>query len=177
MVFCKKLVFFIHVFARTEEILNVSEGTYILPEPSFGHSFSDPIQNLSPGFVLIYQQAARAEDQGLIEVAGPGYRKALEFLVKDYLISRADETEQELIKRLALGSCINDKVDDEDIKTAAHAAKLVGNSETHYVRDEDTSVEELKEFITAVVYWVDKKLMTAQLIEKQKKKAEARKQK
>jgi hypothetical protein len=40
--------------------------------------------SLSPNFYAIYNQAQKAEESGWILVAGPGYRKALEFLIKDY---------------------------------------------------------------------------------------------
>ena len=45
------------------------------------------IATLSPSFAKIAAQAQTAEASGLDEVAGPGYRKALEFLIKDYAIS------------------------------------------------------------------------------------------
>jgi hypothetical protein len=40
---------------------------------------------VSPEFEAIYQQAIEAESRSLDKIAGMGFRKALEFLVKDYL--------------------------------------------------------------------------------------------
>ena len=36
-------------------------------------------------FLTIYNQSLSAEDNNLDQIAGIGYRKALEFLIKDYL--------------------------------------------------------------------------------------------
>jgi len=47
------------------------------------------ISELSPSFVKIIAQAQSAEEHGLDEIAGPGFRKALEFLIKDFAISLA----------------------------------------------------------------------------------------
>ncbi len=57
----------------------------ITPKPPV---LSEEIRNLSPNFVETYGQAAAAEQYKLNQVAGVGYRKALEFLIKDYCIAR-----------------------------------------------------------------------------------------
>lgn len=60
--------------------------------PSFNRdkSFSDAIKKISPDFVRIYNQALKAENSNLTDICGPGYRKSLEFLIKDlqFLIIR-----------------------------------------------------------------------------------------
>ena len=48
---------------------------------------SDIISELSPNFCEIYNQAYIAEQTNLMQICGTGYRKSLEFLIKDYLIS------------------------------------------------------------------------------------------
>jgi hypothetical protein len=47
-------------------------------------SDTETIESISADFCEIYAQSEKAEQQGLNLVAGPGYRKALEFLMKDY---------------------------------------------------------------------------------------------
>src|SRR3989442_12039733 len=42
------------------------------------------IQNLSPTFCKIYTESTVVERDGLLQVCGVGYGKALEFLIKDY---------------------------------------------------------------------------------------------
>jgi hypothetical protein len=54
-------------------------------------NFDAEIKALSPSFVSIYEQASSAEGYRLEDIAGPGYRKALEFLIKDYAISTGPE--------------------------------------------------------------------------------------
>lgn len=54
------------------------------PVKSCEQNFSEAITSLSPNFVSIYKQAALAESLGLDQICGIGYRKAIEFLVKDY---------------------------------------------------------------------------------------------
>lgn len=52
-----------------------------LPEK---RTFSNIISELSPNFCEIYNQAYIAEQTNLMQICGTGYRKSLEFLIKDY---------------------------------------------------------------------------------------------
>lgn len=98
-----------------------------------GKEFSNTITEISPSFDKIYNEAYKAEQQDLEEICGVGYRKALEFLIKDYLISKGEENE-ETIKNAPLGQCIQNYVNDDRIKKVAKRAAWLGNDETHYVR-------------------------------------------
>ncbi len=130
---------------------------------TFPHSIenkaiSKSIENLSPDFVKIYNQAATAENNGLDEICGVGYRKALEFLIKDYAIYRHPENEDD-IKTSHLSKCIKEYCDNEKIKNLAQACAWIGNDETHYIRiHEDYSVQELKAFINAAVTLIEAEL-------------------
>lgn len=135
-------------------------------------SFPDDIRALSPQFVEIFQQAEKSERHELSEICGMGYRKALEFLVKDYAIhSQPDHTEE--IKKAALGPCINKYIQDDKIKALATASAWIGNDETHYVRKhEDYNVEHLKRFIKTIVAFITFNLSVEEaqaLINSQKK--------
>lgn len=66
------------------------------PTPSETTSFSKEISMLTPKFIEIYQQAEKAENSGLTELCGIGYRKALEFLVKDYAISNHPNSKEQI---------------------------------------------------------------------------------
>ena len=113
--------------------------------------FSDNIKSLSPDFCKIYNESYRAEQQGLTEICGMGYRKALEFLIKDYAISLNPNNSEE-IKRKMLGQCINDYMENDKLKALARASSWLGNDETHYVRQNiDYSLKDLKNFISATV--------------------------
>lgn len=130
----------------------------IYPTPTAQMNFSKDIIALSPDFVNIYHQAEEAENAGLSEICGLGYRKALEFLVKDYAIASCPNDETK-IKNLALASCINTYIENRHIKALATASAWLGNDETHYVRKhEDYNLEHLKAFIRAVVSCIDSEL-------------------
>lgn len=124
--------------------------------------FSDRICSLSPDFVNIYHQSETAEQQGLAEICGLGYRKSLEFLVKDYAISlHPDKVDS--IKQKMLSPCINDYIENERIKTLAIASAWIGNDETHYVRKhENYGIDQLKAFITSIVTYIDCELSVCQ---------------
>lgn len=126
-------------------------GTDTYPKFPENINFPESINALSPRFVSIYNQAAAAESYGLNEVSGIGYRKALEFLIKDYAIHIHPEN-SDAIKKGFLSNVIKKYVDDEKIRTIAERATWIGNDETHYIRIFDGyDVSTMKEFILAVV--------------------------
>ena len=123
-------------------------------------SFDESITNLSPQFDKIYNQALAAESSGLDEIAGLGYRKALEFLVKDFAISEYPDNAEE-IKKLMLSPCIKKYIDDDRIKTLAERSAWIGNDEAHYIRKQtDRDVNDMKSFIKATVYFISMILIT-----------------
>lgn len=123
-------------------------------------AFEELIENLSPSFVNIYNQASAAESHNLDEIAGLGYRKALEFLIKDFAISENPE-DKEKIKSMMLSPCIKNYIDDPRIKTLAEKSAWIGNDEAHYIRkQENRDVSDMKSFITATVYFVSMVLIT-----------------
>ena len=67
------------------------------------------VVEVSPNFKLVYCQASAAESTGLDQIAGVGYRKALEFLIKDYCIAE-DSSAAEAVKQEALGVTIANRV-------------------------------------------------------------------
>ncbi|MBQ9913078.1 MAG: DUF4145 domain-containing protein [Clostridia bacterium] len=116
--------------------------------------FDEKLVLLSPGFDEIYNQARQAECLNLHQIAGIGYRKALEFLIKDFAISKHPDSIEE-IKNMPLSRCINAYIDNEKIKSLAIKTVWIGNDETHYVRKHtDRDINDLKKFIDAVVYFI-----------------------
>jgi len=125
-----------------------------------GRDFSETIIEISDSFVTIYNQAYAAEQQNLTEICGVGYRKALEFLIKDYAILKVP-TEKEKIEKKLLGTCISDYVDDTRIKSVAKRAAWLGNDETHYIRKwEGKNLEDLKKLIDLTVHWIEMETLT-----------------
>lgn len=134
--------------------------------------FSENIKLLSPRFIEIFHQSEKAEHWGLSEICGMGYRKALEFLVKDYVIFSNPDI-ADLIKKKQLSPCIKDHIDSQRIKTLAAASAWIGNDETHYIRqNEEYNVDHLKAFISAMVSFIDSELeffKAEHLLSKQKR--------
>lgn len=130
----------------------------VFPHAFDRKEFSNGIHDLSPDFINIYNQSLCAESNMLTEVCGLGYRKSLEFLIKDYAIYLFPDNE-EAIKREPLSPCITKYIKDERIKSLATASAWLGNDETHYVRKHcDYGIDHLKSFINAVVTFIDSDL-------------------
>lgn len=131
-------------------------------------AFSETIISVSPFFIEIYNQAFYAEQVSLNQICGVGYRKALEFLIKDYLLSNISEEEvdrREYIKNKFLGKCISEDVTNEKIKAVAQRAVWLGNDETHYVRKwSEKDVSHLKILIELTVRWIESEIETRQLL-------------
>lgn len=126
--------------------------------PKVTTDFPDLVIALSPEFVAVYTQAEKAEATGLDKIAGMGYRKALEFLTKDYLI-HLEPSQGNIIKSKLLGACISD-VTDQRIQNLAKRAAWLGNDETHYVRKwVSKDISDLKTLIKMVVHHIDADLV------------------
>lgn len=137
-----------------------TELSYIAPKQYRKEGFDPAIESLSPQFTKIYNQANAAEIAGLDEIAGLGYRKAMEFLVKDFCIHKHPE-ESERIKSIPLSQCIKTYVDNPEIQTLAERSAWIGNDEAHYIRkQEGRDVSDMKSFIRAMVYFVGMVLIT-----------------
>lgn len=126
----------------------------VFPKIAKEISFSDDINELSPTFVSLYNQASIAETNvEIYGLAGIGYRKSLEYLIKDYLIKMKHQDEDTIIK-MDLGNCVN-KLDDR-MKTISKASIWLGNDETHYFRkNPEYDIEDLKSFISAVINYIE----------------------
>ena len=144
------------VVERQRTTASYYDGTLIESVPKYfeEEKFSEALSNLSPQFVKIFNQARAAEAYGLDEVAGIGYRKAVEFLVKDFAIHENPDKEEE-IKQLPLAACIKTHIENTIIATLAEKSAWIGNDETHYVRKHiDRDVDDLKRFLQAMVMFV-----------------------
>jgi len=116
----------------------------------------DTIKKLSPKYYEIYAQAQFAEELGLNDICGMGYRKALEFLIRDYIKLDVDE---EKTRNQKLGACINNYIKDDKIKNAANRAAWLGNDETHYYRKfEYKDLEDLKILLRIAINFIDSSL-------------------
>jgi hypothetical protein len=136
-----------------------------VPTVPRSREFGPTIAGASSNFVGIYGQAEQAEAMGLDQICGAGYRKALEFLIKDYLKTvPANAEKHQAIENNPLAACIANFVNDPRLKSTASRAAWLGNDETHYVRKwEDKDLKDLKGLIDLTVYWISSEILTGQL--------------
>ena len=88
-----------------------------------------------------------------MEIAGIGYRKALEFLVKDYTIHE-NPSDKEQIESELLAQSIK-RIDNSNIQILASRAVWIGNDETHYIRKhENLDIEHMKRFIRSLLLFM-----------------------
>jgi hypothetical protein len=121
-------------------------------------------------FIKTYLQSLEAESQGYDEIAGMGYRKAIEYLVKDWAIN-TNPKEKEKILKLWLSGIINEFFTG-DLKDILERATWLGNDQTHYNKlFEEFNISHLKELIDLIMVELDrdfKKRHYIETIEKRK---------
>jgi hypothetical protein len=136
-------------------------------------TFPAHVRSVSPSACEIYRQADIAEANGLNLVIGPAYRKALEFLIKDFVIKQKfadDQVKQQDVRKKFLGNVIADEIDETVIKECAKRATWLGNDETHYTRKwEDKDVNDLKALIKITMSFIDMSLEAARYLKEMPK--------
>jgi len=116
--------------------------------------FDEKLKNVSPQFVKIYNQSLKAEELCLDEIAGLGYRKSLEVLIKDFAIYNNPDKADE-IKSSWMMKCLKDYIENDKIKMLAEKSEWIGNDEAHYIKlQDDRDINDMKKFIDALVYFI-----------------------
>lgn len=164
---CQRL--FLGLYQFVKKVNNTSYYVHVVAQPvtQIKREFPPAIQTLSPTFIEIYNESYAAEQLSFMQICGVGYRKSLEFLIKDYLVNLDKDNEEhvEKIKKKMLGPCIAEDIKDGNIKAVAARATWLGNDETHYTRKwEDKDVKDLKKLIDLTVYWIDSEELTKQAL-------------
>lgn len=120
-------------------------------------------------FIKTYLQSLVAESQGLDEIAGMGYRKAIEYLVKDWAIHKFP-TDKDKIQKLWLSDIIKNYFND-DLKEILDRATWLGNDQSHYNKlFEEFNIVHLKELIDLIMVELDREFKKRHYIENIEKK-------
>jgi len=183
---CRNVFIGYYIQKSTDLFLN-----HLKPQRALKETFPRIITWYSKSFIDLYNQAYCAEQSELPDVAGAGYRKAFEFLIKDYLLTKnlRDEKKyreyflegadvdksilrpksnkvQKSIKDAFLGTLIEKKIKVTRIREIAKRAAWLGNDATHYQkRWINKDLGDLKTMIHWTVTWIDNDESTRQLID------------
>ncbi len=129
--------------------------------------YDDILNNNFPKVVQILKQAEKAEKTSLTELAGMGYRKALEFLIKDFVLREVekDSAEAVKIKEMRLSNVIDHHIQHEKIKAFSKRAVWLGNDEVHYDRRwAEKDIKDLKNLVDLTISHITTEIMGEQYI-------------
>lgn len=108
------------------------------------------IKEISDDFEDIYTQSESAYQLGLKQIAGMGYRKSIEFLVKDFLIFLNPKDTDKILK-LTLDNAIS-KIDNQKLQNLARMTNYLGNDQTHIRTLHPTKdIDDLRDFLKNLV--------------------------
>ena len=139
-----------YVYAET------SQTVFPIATPNLNIDYE--IQKISPRFYETYTQCLKAKSSGLNKLYGMGFRKSLEYLVKDFAIYENPDDKGK-IESISLHECIEKYFKNSDAKTALLAAKWLGNNETHYVNNNnDEAIQLLENLIEDTLGYIHREL-------------------
>ena len=115
----------------------------------------------APRFVEFYSEAVEAEKIGLENIAGTGYRSAIECLIKDYALAfELDDKEYLSDPKLTFNNAIDRYVKNDDLlKGALHFIRTVGNGYTHWNKSTSISLPQLKNYVDIIIQIFKSKFM------------------
>jgi len=123
----------------------------------------------SSKFIKTYLQSLQAENYGLDELAGMGFRKSIEYLVKDWAIQNNPDKKDKIIDSW-LGETIK-KYYEGDLKEILERATWLGNDQAHYNKlFAEFDIDILKELIELIMVELDRQYKKAHYIEMVKSK-------
>ena len=153
---------FIGRYIKRNDQIYYFNNFYDYKNPKPKKEEKEEIRKVSKNFVLIYYESEKAEEYGLKQICGVGYRKAFEFLIKDYLVFNLNLEEENYEEKKSniinknLSNCISEDIGDDRIREMAKRAAWLGNDETHYTRKwEEKDLSDLKKLIEIVIHFIE----------------------
>jgi len=159
---CKKLFGVLYKIVdgrpRISNVLNGLPKGPEWPKPIIELTDGNTIETENPSkskFIKTYLQSLEAEAYGLGEIAGMGYRKSIEYLVKDWAIQNNPKEKDKILGKW-LGSTISDYYSG-DLKDILERATWLGNDQAHYNKlFEEYDIDILKELIDLIMVELDR---------------------
>lgn len=131
--------------------LGIDTGSLYPFEIIGGHKtsqeFDDCLKDVSQDFIDSFNDAYIAEQSGCTSIVGIAYRRAFEFLIKDYAIKYNSNNAND-IKTMNLSECIKKYAPTDDMKELLLRASWIGNDFAHYEsKHENVDISDLKQLI------------------------------
>lgn len=169
---CKKMFAVSHISSDSNRFI-IDRHLNGLPK---GPIWPEPILNLKDGktigseseeeskFIKTYLQSLESETHGLDEISGMGYRKAIEYLVKDWAIASNPDKKDEILSQWM--SAVIKEHYNGDLKEILDRATWLGNDQTHYNKlFEEYNLSHLKELISLIMVELDREFKKKHYIE------------
>lgn len=165
---CKRL--FIAYYSENE----VVEGSEVkivyffrgcAPQIFEKRSFPEEITGISKNFSAIYNEAREAEHRELVKVSGIGYKKALETLIKDYLIQDMNKKSEIIaLAEMPLSECFSQNIDSTEIQDCAKRAPWYGKDGAEYIHTwSKKDLDDIKDLIQLTMNWIQNELITEKI--------------
>lgn len=153
-----------HKGILTKELRIRAEETILEIYPYSGYcNCPDNIVSFSPDFVEIYNQALTAHNAGLKSISGIGFRKAFEFLIKDYAIFK-NPNDKEVIIKNSLSKVIQQYFQNDTLNSVFKKITWLANDHTHYYnKHTEYNVDDLIRFIKASITIIDSQMQLKEL--------------
>ena len=127
----------------------------ILPAVHKKPQLPESMVKISPRFVELYTQSFDAEQNSYFELAGSGYRNAIEILIKDFAINELRISEKEVCKK-TLSKAIESYLPNLNASISADVMRVLGNDYTHYERRyKEIDFEILKRYLQIFISSID----------------------
>ena len=136
----------------------ISGKPFLYPQPEFqGTIFSEEIYDKFLRFTLVYNQSEKAEHYDCKDIAGAGYRKAAEILVRDFACLIYPEKKESILNTSNAKNVVFNFLKEYTLMCQlAEASFELGNDEAHYKKTyQDNGLKDLKEFIKATVAQIE----------------------
>lgn len=158
------------IIAHYENLGNLGKLSHTEPPLFDDIDLPEFAQKISQSFVSIFNEADQAKSRGLNQIAGSGFRKACEFLIKDYAKSLITEKDDETVKtqkaaeieNKPVGKVVKEFITDTRVQKVAKRAFWIGNDETHYLRIwSDKDINDLIILVKLTLDWIEIERLSA----------------
>lgn len=144
---------------------NLISMSHLIPK-AFDFSQYPGIQEIAPNFIKLYNDARKIEQLWYKEIAWPWYRKAIEYLIKDFVIhtkipdiveENIEDNEQwQEIAKMSIASCIDKYLDNPTLKEISKRAFWLWNDQVHYYQKwENKDIDDLKKAILVAIHHIE----------------------